>query len=115
MEDSSRQIDIKKLSFAGVIVTFGIVFGDIGTSPLYVMKAILTGGGEYKDLLVYGSMSCILWTLTLQTTIKYVWITLRVNNKGEGGIYALFALLKRKSSLAAILTMIGARPCWPMG
>ena len=108
MKDLSRQLDIKKLSFAGVIVTFGIVFGDIGTSPLYVMKAILSGGGEYNDLLIYGSMSCILWTLTLQTTIKYVWITLRVNNKGEGGIYALFALLKRKSSWAAILTMIGA-------
>lgn len=108
MKDLSRQLDIKKLSFAGVIVTFGIVFGDIGTSPLYVMKAILSGGGEYNDLLIYGSMSCILWTLTLQTTIKYVWITLRVNNKGEGGIYALFALLKRKSSWAAVLTMIGA-------
>ena len=72
------------------------------------MKAILSGGGEFNDLLIYGSMSCIFWTLTLQTTIKYVWITLRVNNKGEGGIYALFALLKRKSSWAAILAMIGA-------
>jgi len=108
MKDSSKQLDINKLSLAGVIVTFGIVFGDIGTSPLYVMKAILSGGGEYNDLLIYGSMSCILWTLTLQTTIKYVWITLRVNNRGEGGIYALFALLKRKPAWAAVLTMIGA-------
>jgi KUP system potassium uptake protein len=100
--------DIQKISFAGVVVTLGIVFGDLGTSPLYVMKAIVTGGAEFNELLIYGSMSCIFWTLTLQTTIKYVLITLRADNKGEGGIYALFALLKRKSSWAAILTMIGA-------
>jgi KUP system potassium uptake protein len=108
MDRSVRQLDINKLSFAGVIVTLGIVFGDLGTSPLYVMKAIVSGGSEFNELLIYGSMSCIFWTLTLQTTVKYVLITLRANNKGEGGIYALFALLKRKSSWAAILTMIGA-------
>ncbi len=100
--------DINKLSFAGALVTLGIVFGDLGTSPLYVMKAIVAGGKEFNELLIYGSMSCIFWTLTLQTTIKYVLITLRANNKGEGGIYALFALLKKKTSWAAILTMIGA-------
>ena len=72
------------------------------------MKAIVNGGREFNELLIYGSMSCIFWTLTLQTTIKYVLITMRADNKGEGGIYALFALLKRKSSWAAILTMIGA-------
>jgi KUP system potassium uptake protein len=103
-----KHLDIKKLSSAGVVVALGIVFGDLGTSPLYVMKAIVNGGSEFNELLIYGSMSCIFWTLTLQTTIKYVLITMRVNNKGEGGIYALFALLKRKSSWAAILTMIGA-------
>lgn len=108
MEGSGKHLDIKKLSFAGVIVTLGIVFGDLGTSPLYVMKAIVSGGSEFNELLIYGSLSCIFWTITLQTTIKYVIITLRANNKGEGGIYALFALLKRKSSWAAILTMIGA-------
>ena len=108
MDGTGKHLDIKKLSFAGVIVTLGIVFGDLGTSPLYVMKAIVNGGNEFNELLIYGSMSCIFWTLTLQTTIKYVIITLRVNNKGEGGIYALFALMKRKSSWAAILTMIGA-------
>ncbi len=100
--------DIKKLSFIGAIVTLGIVFGDLGTSPLYVMKAIVSGGSEFNDLLIYGSMSCIFWTLTLQTTIKYVFITLKASNNGEGGIYALFALMKRKSSWAAVLTMIGA-------
>ena len=108
MEATRKHLDINKLSFAGVIVTLGIVFGDIGTSPLYVMKAIVTGGSEFNDLLIYGSMSCIFWTLTLQTTIKYVLIVLRANNKGEGGIFALFALLKKKPSWAAILTMAGA-------
>jgi KUP system potassium uptake protein len=108
MKGPGKHLDINKISFAGVIVTLGIVFGDLGTSPLYVMKAIVNGGAEFNELLIYGSMSCIFWTLTLQTTIKYVLITLRADNKGEGGIYALFALLKRKSSWAAILTMIGA-------
>ncbi|MDX9811120.1 MAG: KUP/HAK/KT family potassium transporter [Bacteroidales bacterium] len=100
--------DISKVSFAGVIVTLGIVFGNLGTSPLYVMKAIVGGGQEFNDLLIYGAMSCIFWTLTLQTTVKYVLITLRVNNRGEGGIYALFAMLKRKTSWAAVLAMAGA-------
>lgn len=108
MQEPSRHIDISKLSLAGVVVTLGIVFGDLGTSPLYVMKAIIAGGREFNELLIYGSMSCIFWTLTLQTTIKYVFITLKADNKGEGGIYALFALLRRKPKWAAILTMIGA-------
>ncbi len=108
MAGTGKHLDINKISFAGVIVTLGIVFGDLGTSPLYVMKAIVNGGSEFNELLIYGSMSCIFWTLTLQTTLKYVIITLRADNKGEGGIYALFALLKRKSSWTAILTMIGS-------
>jgi len=107
MKESGNR-DINKLSFIGAVVTLGIVFGDLGTSPLYVMKAIVNGGSEFNELLIYGSMSCIFWTLTLQTTIKYVFITLRASNKGEGGIYALFALMKRKSSWAAVLTMVGA-------
>lgn len=105
---SGRHLDIKKLSLAGVVVALGIVFGDLGTSPLYVMKAITGGAGDINELLIYGSMSCVFWTLTLQTTIKYVLITMRADNKGEGGIYALFALLKKKPSWAAILTMVGA-------
>lgn len=107
MEGEGRQLDLKKLSFAGVLVTLGIVFGDLGTSPLYVMKAIVRGGSEFNELLIYGSLSCIFWTLTIQTTTKYVLIALRADNKGEGGIMALFALMKRKSSWAAILTMVG--------
>ena len=108
MSFSVKRPDIKKLSLLGVIVTMGIVFGDLGTSPLYTMRAILIGGRDnFSELLVYGSLSCIFWTLTLSTTIKYVIIALRADNNGEGGIFALFALLRKKSSWAAILTMIG--------
>ncbi len=108
MEAQGKHLDLKKLSLAGVVVALGIVFGDLGTSPLYVLKAILKGRSEFNELLIYGSMSCIFWTLTLQTTIKYVLITMRADNKGEGGIYALFALLRKKPTWAAILTMVGA-------
>ncbi len=108
MNSSGKHPDIKKLSLLGVIVTMGIVFGDLGTSPLYTMRAILIGGREnFSELLIYGSLSCIFWTLTLSTTVKYSLITLKADNNGEGGIFALFALLRKKSSWAAILTMIG--------
>jgi len=108
MKESGNHPDIRKLSLIGVIVTMGIVFGDLGTSPLYTMRAILIGGRDnFSELLVYGSISCIFWTLTLSTTIKYVTIILRADNNGEGGIFALFALLKKKSTWAAVLTMIG--------
>jgi len=100
-------LDIKKLSAAGVLVTLGIVFGDLGTSPLYVMKAIVKGGLEFNELLVFGSLSCVFWTLTLQTTTKYIIIALRVDNKGEGGILSLFALMRRKTSWAALITIVG--------
>jgi KUP system potassium uptake protein len=108
MGTTSRQDSIKKLTLAGVIVTLGIVFGDIGTSPLYVMKAITSTIAGDETLMIFGALSCIFWTLTLQTTVKYIIITLRADNHGEGGIFALFALLKKKGNIAAILTMIGA-------
>jgi len=105
---AQRQPDIKKLSLAGALITLGIVFGDLGTSPLYTMRAIIAGGAEnFNQLLIYGGLSCIFWTLTLSTSIKYILITLRADNNGEGGIFALYALLKEKSSWAAILTMVG--------
>jgi len=107
MEVKGRHLDIKKLSLAGVIVTLGIVFGELGTSPLYVMKAILKGSTEFNELLIYGSLSLIFWTLTLQTTTKYIIIALRVDNRGEGGILALFALMRKKATWAVLLTMIG--------
>ncbi len=83
-----------KLSAAGLLVTLGIIYGDIGTSPLYVMKAIIGDSPISKDLIL-GGLSCIFWTLTLQTTLKYVIITLSADNHGEGGIFALYALVKR--------------------
>jgi KUP system potassium uptake protein len=108
MSEQANHIKLDKLSFAGLLVTLGIVFGDLGTSPLYTIRAILSGGAANIDkLLIYGSLSCIFWTLTLSTTIKYITITLRADNNGEGGIFALFALIKKKSAWAAIVTMIG--------
>ncbi|MBN2665709.1 MAG: KUP/HAK/KT family potassium transporter [Bacteroidales bacterium] len=108
MNSAGYRPDIKKLSLTGVIVTMGIVFANLGTSPLYAMRAILIGGREnFSELLIFGSLSCIFWTLTLSTTIKHILIVLKADNNGEGGIFALFALLRKKTSWAAILTMIG--------
>jgi KUP system potassium uptake protein len=107
MKGKDHQLDISKLSVPGLLVTLGIVYGDIGTSPLYTVRAIIDNAQTFNELLIYGALSCVFWTLTLQTTIKYIIITLRADNKGEGGIFSLFALIRRKSTWAAILTMIG--------
>ena len=72
---------INKVSAAGIIIALGIIYGDIGTSPLYVFNAILKNK-EVTEELILGSLSCVLWTLTLQTTIKYVILTLRADNRG---------------------------------
>lgn len=85
---------LNKVSAQGLLVAIGIVFGDIGTSPLYTLAAVMRGH-ELSETLVLGTLSCILWTLTLQTTIKYVIITLRADNKGEGGIFSLYTLVRR--------------------
>jgi len=98
--------DINRVSLAGLVVALGIIYGDIGTSPLYVFKAII-GTNYISDLLVIGGISCIFWTLTLQTTIKYVILTLRADNKGEGGIFSLYALVRRHAKWAVIFGMIG--------
>lgn len=98
-----------KVSFWRLLITLGIVFGDIGTSPLYVMKAVLHTGETIDQRTILGALSCIIWTLTLQTTIKYVCVALRADNNGEGGILALYALLRRlKSKWIYILAIIGA-------
>jgi KUP system potassium uptake protein len=107
MKEANRNIDISKLSTAGLLVTLGIVYGDLGTSPLYTVKAIVGNAQEFNKLLVFGSLSCVFWTLTLLTTIKYVIITLRADNKGEGGIFSLFALIRKKTMWVAIVTLIG--------
>ena len=79
---------------AGMLVALGIIYGDIGTSPLYVLKAIL-GEKQITEELVLGGLSCIIWTLTLLTTVKYVIITLNADNNGEGGVFSLYALIRR--------------------
>ncbi|MGE5429084.1 MAG: KUP/HAK/KT family potassium transporter [Methylococcaceae bacterium] len=107
MSDQKHSNTLNKVTFAGLLITIGIVFGDIGTSPLYVVKAIISGADQLSKTLVYGGLSCVFWTLTLQTTLKYVIITLRADNHGEGGIFALYALMKKKSTWAATLTLIG--------
>ncbi|MFN3840328.1 MAG: KUP/HAK/KT family potassium transporter [Cyclobacteriaceae bacterium] len=95
------------LSSAGVLISLGIIYGDIGTSPLYVFKAIV---GEHiitKEL-IYGGLSCVFWTLTLITTIKYIYLALNADNKGEGGIFALYALVRRyKASWVVYPAIIG--------
>src|ERR1700733_6571291 len=98
----------KKVSVAGLLVALGIIYGDIGTSPLYTFQTILTDGGGVKKELVFGAISCIFWTLTLQTTFKYVIITLQADNHGEGGVFSLYALVRRYGKWLAIPAIIGA-------
>lgn len=95
----------------GIIMAIGVVYGDIGTSPLYVMKSILLGlplGQLANPDYVLGAVSCVIWTLTIQTTVKYVWITLKADNNGEGGILSLYALIRQKYRWAYVIAAIGA-------
>ena len=95
-----------KVTVAGLLIALGIIYGDIGTSPLYVLNAI-TSGKVISEALIIGSLSLIIWTLTLQTTIKYVILTLQADNKGEGGIFSLFALVRRRKKWLVIPAMLG--------
>src|SRR6476620_4571641 len=95
-----------RVTVAGLLIALGIIYGDIGTSPLYVLNAIISGK-TIDEKLVIGSLSCIIWTLTLQTTIKYVVLTLNADNRGEGGIFSLFALVRRQKKWLVIPAMIG--------
>jgi len=103
MESSKLQ----KFSFAGVLVSLGIIYGDIGTSPIYTMKFIV-GDRLISEDLILGGLSCVFWTLTLITTIKYIWLALNADNRGEGGIFALYALVRRyKAAWLIYPAMIG--------
>jgi KUP system potassium uptake protein len=93
------------ISGAGLLIALGIIYGDIGTSPLYVMKAIVPALIDPK--LVLGGISCVIWTLTLQTTIKYVLLTLNADNNGEGGIFSLYALVRRRGAWLSAVAIIG--------
>lgn len=95
-----------KLSLAGLVVALGIIYGDIGTSPLYVFKAIIHSK-VISEQLILGGLSCIFWTITMQTTIKYVGIVLNADNNGEGGIFALFALVRRRKPYLIVPAIIG--------
>lgn len=96
-----------KVTIASLLVALGIIYGDIGTSPLYVFKAII-GTRETNEMLVYGGVSCVFWTLVFQTSIKYIWLTLRADNHGEGGIFSLYALVRRYGKKLVIPTILGA-------
>jgi len=97
---------LHKTSAAGLLVALGIIYGDIGTSPLYVLNAICNGK-VINEMLILGSLSCVIWTLTLQTTVKYVLLTLRADNKGEGGTFALFAQVRRHGKWTVLPAMVG--------
>lgn len=98
--------DLQKLTLAGLLISLGIIYGDIGTSPLYVFKAIV-GHHILNDNLILGGVSLVVWTLTMQTTLKYVVITLQADNKGEGGIFSLFSLVRRRSKWLIIPAVVG--------
>ena len=100
-------IHTKKVTFATVLVALGIIYGDIGTSPRYVLKAII-GEKQIDETLVFGGISLIFWTLVFQTTIKYIWLTLKADNHGEGGIISLYALIHRYGKYLVIPTILGA-------
>ena len=95
-----------RVTLAGLLIALGIIYGDIGTSPLYVLNAI-TNGKMITDELIIGALSLVIWTLTLQTTIKYVILTLQADNRGEGGIFSLFALVRRRKKWLVIPAMVG--------
>jgi KUP system potassium uptake protein len=110
MESLSKKSNISKLSLGGILVTLGVVYGDIGTSPLYVMKSVLYGNGGIQhasENFILGTLSLVFWTLTILTSIKYVCITLRADNNGEGGIFSLFTLVRSRSRWLIIPAMIG--------
>jgi len=95
-----------RVTTAGLLIALGIIYGDIGTSPLYVLNAI-TNGKLITEEIIIGALSLIIWTLTLQTTIKYVILTLQADNRGEGGIFSLFALVRRRKKWLVIPAMVG--------
>jgi KUP system potassium uptake protein len=98
--------NFNKVTGAGLLIALGIIYGDIGTSPLYVFSAIVNGRVISEDLIL-GGISCIIWTLTLQTTVKYVILTLRADNRGEGGIFSLYTLVRRRKKWLVAPAMIG--------
>ena len=104
---SHSKEDLSRVTAASLLVALGIIYGDIGTSPLYVLKAIV-GDRAIDEQLVLGGLSCVFWTLCFQTSIKYIWLTLQADNEGEGGIFSLFALIRKYNRHLVIPTILGA-------
>lgn len=104
---SSTNLNKNKITTASLLVALGIIYGDIGTSPLYVLKAII-GDKPVTEHLVFGGISCVFWTLVFQTSFKYIWLTLKADNEGEGGIFSLYALVRRYGKKLVIPTILGA-------
>ena len=110
MDSINKKNNISKLTLAGILVTLGVVYGDIGTSPLYVMRSVIHNNGGLASVsedFILGTLSLVFWTLTILTTIKYVLITLKADNKGEGGIFSLFTLVRKQAKWLIIPAMIG--------
>ncbi|MEK7225911.1 MAG: KUP/HAK/KT family potassium transporter, partial [Bacteroidota bacterium] len=103
----SNSIHSNRITIASLLVALGIIYGDIGTSPLYVLKAIV-GEKQIDEVLVLGGVSCVFWTLVIQTTVKYIWLTLKADNDGEGGIFSLYALVRRYGKRLVIPAILGA-------
>ena len=110
-----------KFSMGMILVAIGIVYGDIGTSPMYVMKSIVEGNGGIQNVdpdFIVGSLSLVIWTVTLLTTVKYVLIAMKADNHGEGGIFSLYSLVRNQGKWLIIPAMLGGaallvscRPC----
>ena len=103
----SNHKNLNRVTIASLLVALGIIYGDIGTSPLYVLKAVI-GERKIDETLVFGGVSLIFWTLVFQTTIKYIWLTLKADNQGEGGVFSLYALVRRYGKFLVIPTILGA-------
>jgi KUP system potassium uptake protein len=103
----SNPQNLNRVTIASLLVALGIIYGDIGTSPLYVLKAIV-GEKPLDETLVFGGVSCIFWTLVFQTSVKYIWLTLKADNEGEGGIFSLYALVRRYGKKLVLPTILGA-------
>lgn len=103
---SKHSSTTSKVTLAGLLITLGIIYGDIGTSPLYVLSAVISDT-VLTEKLILGALSCVFWTLTLQTTLKYIVLTLRADNKGEGGIFSLYSLVRKQGKWLIIIAIIG--------
>ena len=104
MEDKKHS---DAVTAAGLLVAMGIIYGDIGTSPLYTLRAVIGAENVVRADVVRGALSCVFWTLTLQTTVKYVILILRADNRGEGGIFALYALVRRHARWLTLPAIVG--------